>query len=180
MKAWMRSVLKHATELYLKTASASEQGFASGVARGRCNRLALLISSKRLLFALHEYPCNLHNHVHPRGLCKGRCQDCGGCNMGVDCTHFNASGGPIHPDPENKMSIPPCTRVSEDKTRCYRRRDGDLYVAIEEDFGQGDDIPLATQHQSSWSMLMSPRKTKSSTKPKTQKKKKKRSKRKKK
>ena len=93
------------------------------------------------LFALHEYPCNLHNHVHPRGLCKGRCQDCGGCNMGVDCTHFNASGGPIHPDPENKMSIPPCTRVSEDKTRCYRRRDGDLYVAIEEDFGQGDDMP---------------------------------------
>lgn len=61
--------------------------------------------------------------------------------MGVDCSHFNASGGPIHPDPENKTSIPPCTRVSEDKTRCYRRRDGDLYVAIEEDFEQGDEIP---------------------------------------
>ena len=83
------------------------------------------------LFPMHMHPCDLHNHVHPQSKCKGRCQDCLGCNQDV-CTHFNPSGSVLHPDPTNEFSLPLCTRVSEDKTRCYRRRVGGIYVAIEQ------------------------------------------------
>ena len=76
------------------------------------------------IFTIHTHPCQLHNHVHPRGMCPGRCEDCGGCNQDV-CTHYNPSGGPIHPNPSNEFSIPNCSRVSEDGTRCYRRLGGD-------------------------------------------------------
>ena len=90
------------------------------------------------MFRVHVHPCESHNHVHPRGMCEGRCQDCGGCNMDV-CTHFNPSGGPVHPNPANDSSVPMCTRVSEDRTRCYRRRVGNLYFAIEHVPAEGGD-----------------------------------------
>ncbi len=38
----------------------------------------------------HVHPCQRHNHAHPRGLCAGRCVDCGGCNMWEDCTDDEA------------------------------------------------------------------------------------------
>ena len=70
----------------------------------------------------HTHPCGLHNHCVPNGICEGRCIDCGGCNQNPeDCTHYNPSGGPTHPDPSNTVSLPYCARTSEDKTRCYRQ-----------------------------------------------------------
>ena len=71
---------------------------------------------------IHAYPCSQHNHCCPRGMCVGRCGDCGGCNQDLqDCKHLNPSGGPIHPDPSNSVSLPLCPRTSEDRTRCYRQ-----------------------------------------------------------
>jgi len=71
---------------------------------------------------IHVHPCSSHNHCCPRGMCEGRCPDCGGCAMDpAECDHFNPSGsGCIHPDPSNSVSLPLCPRTSEDQTRCYR------------------------------------------------------------
>ena len=51
----------------------------------------------RDLFKRHVGLCKKHNHIFPRGECPGRCPDCGGCNQGDKCTHYNVSGGPKHP-----------------------------------------------------------------------------------
>ena len=89
---------------------------------------------------VHIHPCNLHNHCCPRSMCVGRCVDCGGCNMGHDeCTHFNTSGGPLHPDPSNVVSLPLCPRTSEDKTRCYREYQAPV---IEEEEDMDGSRPL--------------------------------------
>ena len=85
---------------------------------------------------VHVHPCVLHNHCCPRGICIGRCPDCGGCNMD-NCTHRNPSGGPIHPSPNNSSSIPPCPRTSGD--RCYRSYEPPV---IEEDVEMGDHFSL--------------------------------------
>ena len=42
--------------------------------------------------------------------CHGRCVRCKGCTMGESCDHFNPSGGPKHPGPNNVAgeTIPDC------------------------------------------------------------------------
>ena len=66
----------------------------------------------------HKDPCKKHNHIFPRGMCPGRCPDCGGCNMGESCTHYNPSGGPLHPNGKNLESVPNCSKT--DGSRCFR------------------------------------------------------------
>eukprot|EP00944_MAST-04C_sp_MAST-4C-sp1_P007190 g7190.t1 len=72
----------------------------------------------RDLFKRHVGLCKKHNHIFPRGECPGRCPDCGGCNQGDKCTHYNVSGGPKHPSPDGTEEWPPCTMA--DGSRCFR------------------------------------------------------------
>ena len=87
---------------------------------------------------IHVHPCLSHNHCCPRGMCEGRCPDCGGCAMDpAECTHFNPSGGPIHCDPSNTVSLPLCPRTSECMTGCYREYQPPVLPEGEEEDGTG-------------------------------------------
>ena len=77
----------------------------------------LLPKSVRNLFKRHVGLCKKHNHIFPRGECVGRCPDCGGCNQGDKCQHYNVSGGPKHPSPDGTESWPLCSKT--DGSRCF-------------------------------------------------------------
>ena len=49
--------------------------------------------------------------------CVGRCPDCGGCNQGDKCQHYNVSGRPKHPSPDGTESWPLCSKT--DGSRCF-------------------------------------------------------------
>lgn len=72
----------------------------------------------RNLFKRHVGLCKKHNHIFPRGECKGRCPDCGGCNQGDACEHYNASGGAKHPSPDGTEEWPLCSKI--DGSRCFK------------------------------------------------------------
>ena len=57
----------------------------------------------------HVEGCLKHDHALGYRTCHGRCIRCRGCTMGSEaCDHFNPSGGPTHPTPDNRASIPDC------------------------------------------------------------------------
>jgi hypothetical protein len=85
----------------------------------------------RNLFKRHVGLCKKHNHIFPRGECKGRCPDCGGCNQGDACEHYNVSGGAKHPSPDGTEEWPLCSKI--DGSRCFKEN---FYQVVDPHFNR--------------------------------------------